>query len=199
MDELLNRLETPRLLLRPFTEEDYPVVYAISADPETTEYLYYWGRIGTTPESDAKRFLDYALRNWKKRPIRAREYCVIRKDTGEKIGDGSVEWVEDEPGTAEIGWILLPRHRGQGFATEMGRELCRAGFERLGADRIIAHCDGRNAPSYSVMERLHMRFVYLEKESRPEKRPGEKKGDERTYEITRTEWLALQSSEAERR
>ena len=62
------RLETERLALRPFTEADYPLILRISSDPATTEYLYYWGRIGTTPESDARRFLDYAVKTGKKRP-----------------------------------------------------------------------------------------------------------------------------------
>ncbi|MBR6185739.1 MAG: GNAT family N-acetyltransferase [Clostridia bacterium] len=192
MKDTLARLETERLILRPFEEADYPLVYAISSDPATTRYLFFWGRIGWTPEQDARRFLDYAVGNWQKDPIRAREYCVTRKDTGEKIGDGSVEWVADEEGTAEIGWILLPRHRGKGFATEMGRELCRAAFERLDAKKVIAHCDDRNAPSWRVMERLGMRFAALEKGVRPEKREGEPKGDERTYAITREEWTRMQ-------
>lgn len=193
-EDALTRLETERLILRPFEEADYPLIYEIAADPGTTEYLFFWGRIGMTPEKDARRFLDYAMGNWQKSPIRAREYCVLRRDTGEKIGDGSVEWVHGEAGAAEIGWILLPKHRGQGFASEMGRELCRAAFEIMGAEKVIAHCDDRNTPSWRVMERLGMRFAALEKGVRPEKRPGEPKGDERTYEILREEWEQMQKN-----
>jgi RimJ/RimL family protein N-acetyltransferase len=196
VDEALLNLETDRLFLRPFAESDYPLILRISSDPDTIRYLYYWGRIGWTPETDARRFLDYALKNWQKTPIRAREYCVVHKETNEAIGDGSVEWVENEPGTAEIGWILLPDCRGRGFATEMGRELMRAAFEIMNADRVIAHCDARNAPSYHVMERLGMRLDHIEKEARPIKREGEIKGDECTYLITREEWQ-LQTAWAE--
>jgi len=180
-----NRLETERLTLRPFTETDYPLILRISSDPKTTEYLYYWGRIGMTPEADAQRFLDYANKNWKKSPIRAREFCLVLKDTGEAIGDGSVEWVEDEAGTAEIGWILLPEYRGKGYATEAGQELMRAAFEIMGAEAVIAHCDSRNRPSRNVMERLGMTLRNIEPEARPAKRAGEKNGDECTYEITK--------------
>lgn len=178
-------LETERLTLRPFTEEDYPLILRISSDPKTTEYLYYWGRIGTTPESDAKRFLDYAVKNWRKTPIRAREFCLVLKETGEAIGDGSVEWVEDEPGTAEIGWILLPEYRGRGYATEAGRELMRAAFEVMGADTVIAHCDSRNQPSRNVMERLGMTLREITPGARPAKRVGELNGDECTYAVER--------------
>ncbi len=188
MNESLASLETERLFLRPFTEADHPLIQRISSDPGTTEYLYYWGRIGSTPESDTCRFLDYALNSRRESPMRAWEYCVTLKETGDALGEGSIEWVKYEPGTAELGWILLPEYRGRGYAAEMGRELMRAAFEVLGAQRVIAHCDDRNAPSYHVMERIGMKLAEIEKEARPAKRAGDKNGDERTYVISRAEW-----------
>lgn len=198
MQDALKFLETKRLILRPFEEADFSTAYRIASDPATTRYLFFWGRIGSTPQTDAERFMEYALGAWKSDPMRAWEYCVVRKDTGEAIGEGSLEWLDEgnQEITAELGWILLPGHRGQGFATEMGRELCRAGFEVLGAQKIIAHCDDQNTPSWRVMERLGMRFAQLEKGVRPEKRAGDPKGDERTYLITRNEWLAAQNKES---
>lgn len=181
-------LETERLRLRPFTEADRPLILRIASDPDTTKYLYFWGRIGSTPESDTRRYLDFALSCWRETPARAWEYCVILKDTGEAIGQGSVEWVADAPGTAELGWILLPEYRGRGYATEMGRELMRVAFEALGAHRVISHCDDRNAASYRVMERLGMKLDGIEKGARPAKRPGECNGDERTYALSRNGW-----------
>ena len=190
MEDTLKQLITPRLLLRPFEEGDYPLILKIAADPDTTRYLYYWARDGLTPEEDARRFLNYALKNWARLPIRAREYCVTLRQGGQAIGDGSIEWVENERGTAEIGWILLPEHRGNGYVTEMGRELLRVGFESLGAERIIAHCDARNAPSYRVMKRLGMRLEHIAPGARPAKAPGDVPGDEYTCAILRTEWAA---------
>lgn len=188
----MKQLETKRVLMRPFEAGDYPLILEISSDPDTVKYLYYWGRPGMTPEDDARRFLSYALGSWEERPIRAREYCLVCKETGESMGDGSIEWDKAHPGTAEIGWILLPRFRRQGYVTEMGRELLRYGFDELGADRIIAHCDTRNMPSYAVMERLGMRRAQMSPGVRPAKEPGGPLGDEYTYEMLREEWLAAQ-------
>ena len=179
----LSRLETERLILRPVARADYPMVLRISSDPSTTEYLYFWGRIGTTPESDAERYLNYAVGCWEETPIRAREFCMIEKETGAAVGVGSVEWVAAEPGTAELGWTLLPEYRGKGYATEAGRELMRAAFDSMGADTVIAHCDSRNQPSRNVMERLGMTLREIVPEARPAKRAGEKNGDECTYVI----------------
>lgn len=182
----MHQLETKRLLLRPFQEEDEDLILRISSDPETVKYLYRWGLPGSTPESDVDMFLSYCLKEWGKNPIQAREYCIVLKETGERLGDGSVEYFDEK--TAEIGWILTPEHRGKGYVTEMGRELMRFGFEEMGAEKVIAHCDARNAPSYRVMERLNMHLESLTPECRPAKVEGGKKGDEMTWAITREEW-----------
>jgi len=182
----MHQLETERLFLRPFQEGDEDVILRISSDPETVKYLYRWGLPGSTPESDVEMFLSYCLEEWGKNPIKAREYCIVLRETGERLGDGSVEYFDEE--TAEIGWILIGGHRGKGYATEMGRELMRFGFEEMQAKKVIAHCDARNAPSYHVMERLGMHLESLEKEMRPAKIAGGKKGDEMTWAITREEW-----------
>ncbi len=181
----LYHLETERLALRPVSVEDKPMILRISSDPNTTEYLYFWGRIGATPESDARRYLEYAVGRWKEKPRRAWEFCIALKETGEAVGIGSVEWVDGQPGTAELGWILLPACRGKGYATEAARELMRTAFEVLGADTVIAHCDSRNLPSRKVMERLGMTLLGIAPEARPTKRPGERNGDECTYALAR--------------
>lgn len=190
----MKHLETARLLLRPFEAGDYPLILKISSDPDTVKYLYYWGRPGMTPEQDARRFLAYALGEWEKRPIRAREYCIVLKETGETLGDGSVEYWGDTGRIAEIGWILTPEHRGKGYVTEMGRELIRYAFEEMGVDKVIAHCDTRNLPSYRVMERLSMRLESVEKECRPAKEAGGKKSDEFTYALFRRDWESKQKA-----
>lgn len=194
--EAAEALETERLLLRPFRQTDYPLILRISSDPDTVKYLYHWGHPGMTPEADAQRFLSYALAAWDKRPIRAREYCILLKETGAALGDGSVEYWGDD--AAEIGWILTPENRGKGYVTEMGRELIRYAFESMQVRRVIAHCDARNQPSYRVMERLGMHLEATERECRPAKAAGEKKGDEYTYALTRQEWKGIQQKKKER-
>jgi len=181
-----NLLETNRLLLRPFTQGDYDLVYAIAADPETTKYLYYWARMGTTVEADTRRFLNYAAGGWEKDPVIDREYVLVRKSDGAAIGDGSIQIVAEK--TAEIGWILLPAYRGQGYVTEMAQELLRFGFEEMQMEHMIASCDSRNVASYRVMERLQMRHWETKTGVRMPKHPGDAPGDTLVYGITKEEW-----------
>lgn len=179
-------IKTPRLLLRPFAESDYPLLLKLSSDPDTVKYLNSWGRNGLTPEQDARRFLDYARNGWAKDPIRLREYCVTLRETGEAIGDASMEILEDQ--TAEIGWILLPDQRGIGYATEAGEAMMDLAFTAIHRQRAIAHCDTRNLASIQVMERLGMQHAFVEKEGRKPKYEGGPRGDEATWEIRRFDW-----------
>ena len=182
----MRQIETERLILRPIAPSDAGLALKIASDPGTTRYLYYWGR--ATPEAEADRFLRYAVSVWQESPQRAWEYCAVRRDTGEAIGNCSVEWVAE--GTAELGWILLPAHRKQGFATEMGRSLLRCAFLTLRADCALAHCDQRNLPSRRVMERLGMTLQRIAPGARPAKAAGEAPGDECTYALSRADWAS---------
>ena len=179
-------LETERLLLRPVSADDAALILRISGDPDTVKYLYFWGRDGLTPAQDAHRYLSHALAEWQRQPDMIREYCLIRKDTGEAIGTASVEIADEQ--SAELGWILLPEHRGQGYATEAGRAMMDFGFTHYGKGRVIARCDTRNAPSAHVMERLGMHLTHVEKEGRAPKYEGGPRGDEATWSIDREAW-----------
>lgn len=179
-------LETQRLMLRPFTWNDFDVCYRIAADEGTTRYLYWWGNAGSTPEGDANRFLERAVGGWEKKPVMAREYALVLKETGAVIGDGSIE--DFGNGEGEIGWILLPEYRGKGYVTEMGWELLKYGFETLKLQKIIAHCDARNENSWHVMERLMMQRAQITYAVRPAKERDGFPGDEMTYAITREQY-----------
>src|SRR5262249_35731115 len=81
--------------------------------------------------------------------------AVIRKDTGEFIGDVGM-WPAEHNG-AEGGYVLHPDHQGNGFATEAVRELIPFGFADRGYHRIFAQLDARNDSSRKLLERLGMR------------------------------------------
>jgi RimJ/RimL family protein N-acetyltransferase len=56
---------------------------------------------------------------------------------------------------AEIGYFLEPAYWRKGYATEAAHIIIDLAFE-LGANLVIATCDGRNAASEDVMKRCGM-------------------------------------------
>lgn len=62
------------------------------------------------------------------------------------------EWGDEEP---ELGWILLPEHRGQGFATEAAALARDWGLLRV--DSLVSYTDPENHASHAVAQRLGAR------------------------------------------
>ncbi|MES1990000.1 MAG: GNAT family N-acetyltransferase [Pseudomonadota bacterium] len=146
-------LETPRLILRDFRKSDLKAVHAYSSLDEVARYLI-WGP--NTP-AQSKQAIEGFLEDQRMKPREIFDVAVTLKPKGEVIGGAGVRIVDRDNLTGEIGYTLHPDFWGFGFATEATRALLHAGFNDLGLQRIIAHCDQRNKASARVMERLGMR------------------------------------------
>ncbi|MEN6449921.1 MAG: GNAT family N-acetyltransferase [Thermoguttaceae bacterium] len=59
-----------------------------------------------------------------------------------------------QDGTIEIGYSVLPRFQGQGYATEMVRALIDWAFTKPGVTRIVAETTEDNSPSVRLLHRL---------------------------------------------
>jgi RimJ/RimL family protein N-acetyltransferase len=147
-------LETERLTLRPFVEEDFAALYAMRSDPEVALYLY--GE--PTSEDETRTLLTSKIAS----PAWAKEgdwltVAAVERASGETVGDVSLHWVSERDRTAEIGFIFDPCHHGKGFATEAARALLDWAFAS-GFHRVIGRTEERNAASARVLEKLGMRL-----------------------------------------
>jgi RimJ/RimL family protein N-acetyltransferase len=177
-------LVTDRLILRPYSEEDFEELYDIQSRADVTRYLY-WG-----PRDRAQ------VRGSLRIKIQAREIreegdaltlAMVLPETGRVVGDVLLVWVSRQHRQGEVGYVLHPDHSGRGYATEGTEVMLRLGFEQLGLHRIVGRLDARNAASARVLERLGMRreayFVQNELVK------GEWT-DELVYAMLRDEWRA---------
>jgi [ribosomal protein S5]-alanine N-acetyltransferase len=62
------------------------------------------------------------------------------------------------PRSAELTYLLDPRHWGQGLAVRMAWTVIVAAFRSSRIDTIVAGADQPNAASFAVMGRLGMRY-----------------------------------------
>lgn len=67
---------------------------------------------------------------------------------------------------AEVGYWLRPDCRGAGLCVEAVGHLISSGFADWGFRRVVIECDGDNAPSVQVAERLGLRRETHEVSSR---------------------------------
>jgi len=154
MSELRFPLETDRLFLRPFEEDDFEAFYAIRSRPDVATYLY-WG-----PET-AREVRTALRRRIASRAIREEGdilgVAVVSKEADTMIGDVILGYLSAEHRTVELGFILHPNHQHRGYATEAGRRMLGVAFEDLDMHRVIGRTEARNIASARVMEKLGMR------------------------------------------
>jgi RimJ/RimL family protein N-acetyltransferase len=180
-------LQTERLLLRPFRDDDLDAVCVIDGDQATARYLY------SAPRTRAEVRVSLARR--KRMTAIEKQGDAIRlgvelRDGGALVGDVSLHYRSREHRQAEIGFVLHPGHHGQGYATEAVTVLFDLGFGSLGLHRILGRCDPRNLPSARLKERLGMRREAYHRESEYIK--GEW-CDELVYAILAAEWPVRRS------
>ncbi|MFB4304116.1 GNAT family N-acetyltransferase [Actinomadura sp. NTSP31] len=147
-------IETERLSLRPFREDDLEGLYAYQSLPEVARFLYWEPR----DREESRSFLreKMAASSLEKEG----DWLVLAiewRATGELAGEVNLQWRSREHRQGEIGYILNPAFHGRGIATEAAEAVLRLGFEGLGLHRIVGRLDGRNAASARVLERLGMR------------------------------------------
>ena len=137
-------LESERLLLRPFTAEDFDALFAIQSRDDVARWLYW----GPQSEDEVRASLEKKIGNTTLvNDGDSLSLAVVLKSSSELIGDGSVFLLSAEHRQGEIGFVFHPDHHGHGYATEASRELLRFAFAEVGLHRVVGRCDARNAAS----------------------------------------------------
>jgi RimJ/RimL family protein N-acetyltransferase len=177
-------LQTERLMLRPWQENDAEALYNIASNPE----------IGLNAGWEPHTSVEYSREIICKVFFSQKEfYAVVLKGTNEPIGCAGFLLGEAKhskimgSNDAEAGyWIAVP-HWGQGLIPEAMRELIRYGFDDLGLDAIWAGHYNGNLRSKRVADKLG--FVYQHTEEENEKdSPLHLTQDIHFYRITKQEW-----------
>jgi RimJ/RimL family protein N-acetyltransferase len=146
-------LETDRLLLRHFCEDDAPVVLELLNDPAFVRFV---GDRGVRTLDDARRYVERRLVSSYERNGFGL-YLAVRKDDGAPIGMcGLVK--REGLADVDLGFTLLPAYRSRGYAFECASAVIEFARCDFGLTRIVAIVDPGNADSIRVLERLGMTF-----------------------------------------
>ncbi len=147
-------LETPRLLLRRWRDEDLDGIAAVNAQPEVMRHIH-GGRTLDRAET-AERLATYR-RHWDEYGFGL--YAVELRETGELAGFTGLAvptFLPEIMPAVEIGWRLGQAHWGRGFATEAARAVVAHTRAELGLRRLVSiHVVGNEA-SARVMVKLGM-------------------------------------------
>lgn len=180
-------LETPRLVLRPFTTEDYADAFAYHGHADVVRYLYWEP---PTPEEFRDVLARKIGRTTLEREGDGLNLAVVPREVGRVIGDVSLFWRSEEHRQGELGFVFHPDFQGRGYAFEASRAMLRLGFQDLALHRITGRLDSRNTSSARLLQRLGMRREAHLVENEHVK--GEWV-DEVVYALLDREWAAAQS------
>lgn len=155
-------VETPRLLLRSFTEGDAADVYAYCRDPRV-------GPIAGWPPHQSEAESREIIRTVFSVPG---VFAVEWKETGRVVG--SVGFVGNHPAGEqpdcpdnEVGYALSPACWGRGLMPEAVGAILRHGFETLGYERLWCGHYAGNWRSARCMTKCGFRYQFARTETVP--------------------------------
>lgn len=146
-------IETPRLLLRLFNEDDAELVYLLNADPEVTRYTL-------DPVKDlqqAKEILEksilpqYSLYNHGRWAVHTKPDLTFIGWCGLKT--------RPELNEVDLGYRYMQKAWGKGYASEAAYACLEHGFKKLGLERIVGRALVENLASIRVLEKCGMTYI----------------------------------------
>jgi RimJ/RimL family protein N-acetyltransferase len=149
-------LETLRLLLRRWREDDRDALAAIWADRE----VWAWLQPGRPYDPAAMDRLDDHLEHWREHGFGL--YAAVDRESGEVIGwigPSHPTFIPELASEVEIGWTLRRPFWGRGLAGEGARAALDATFEHLRPPQAISLIHRTNARSSAVARKLGMELA----------------------------------------
>ena len=144
------RVETERLIIRSFEDQDTEGVLRLWAKPRAN--CYARDKISTREEA--------LQRIQKSKPAYDLAVCLKESD----LFIGTVFGVKEEPDTFSPCWNFLQEYGGKGYAFEAAKAYFAYLFGEMGIRRLYAYTDEENLKSQKLCRRLGMRQEGLFKE-----------------------------------
>ena len=157
-------LETPRLILRQFTNNDVDDLVTLDSDPDVMRYIN--GGVATSREAIADKFLPYAMSYYEHEHLGF--WAIVEKQSQDFIGwiflrpEVDFELLQQlnfaEPDAVELGYRIRQPSWGKGYTTEAARALIDKSFTESAIAKIVAWALTENRASTRVMEKAGLRL-----------------------------------------
>jgi ribosomal-protein-alanine N-acetyltransferase len=160
-------LETERLILREFTEDDAASLYELDSDSDVMRYVGSLSSRLADPQAYRERIRTGYFPYYEKYQGYG-YWAVIEKSSREFIGWFHLRPALDyrfaaaagfRPGDIDLGYRFRKSSWGKGYATEGARSLVHKAFDEQGAACVVAVALAGNSASIRVLEKTGLRFV----------------------------------------
>jgi len=150
------QIETERVILRQWKEDDKKHLHQLLEDPEVNKFLEVLGK--NSPEK-VETFVTKATNNIAQNGYGY--FACQHKESGEFMGWAGlnyIDWIEGGPFPCyTISGIMAPKYWSHGYATEVGQALLKLGFEQHNMSEIHACAVAANSNSEKAMKRIGLK------------------------------------------
>ena len=160
-------IETERLILREMKISDLDPMFKLDSDPEVHRCL---GNKPIKTKAEARIIIESVLNQYKERGIG--RWVAIEKSSGDFIGWSGLRLnteynMNGFTNYYDLGYRLLKRYWGKGYATESGKAAVNYAFNTLGLTKFYATTEIGNQASHRALLKIGLTYVedfYFEEE-----------------------------------
>ncbi|MGU3471813.1 GNAT family N-acetyltransferase [Paenibacillus sp. D51F] len=153
------RLETERLIIRPYRESDLMESYGLMQDEELLTYMHM-DVLSFERYEELFRWLLDSYGDGFEEPFKY-SFPILAKESGEMVGWCGIGELDFRRPDKELYYLIRRSDWGRGYAGEAAAALAAYGFDAIGLDRLHAKADPRNAASLRVLEKLGFAFSHV--------------------------------------
>ncbi|WP_452602875.1 GNAT family N-acetyltransferase [Pontimicrobium sp. MEBiC06410] len=153
------RIETERLILREFIDSDVDGLFELDSNPIVHRYL---GNNPVKSKDESYKYIQDCKPKYKKHGIC--RLAVIEKASGNFIGWSGLRFIDDytfnnHTNFYDVGYRLIPKYWGKGYATESGIASVNYGFNTLKLDTIYGITELGNEASHKALLKIGLDYL----------------------------------------
>ena len=149
---MLAIIETERLYLREILASDEQGMYELDSDSEVHRYL---GNSPIKTLEEARAAINYVRQQYIDNGIG--RMAIVEKETNQFVGWGGLKYIREKINGHqhfyEVGYRLIRRYWGRGYATESTQATVNYAFQHLKLTVLYAFADTGNSASLHVLEK----------------------------------------------
>ncbi|GAA4972609.1 GNAT family N-acetyltransferase [Algibacter aquimarinus] len=152
-------LETERLILREIRPSDLEGMFELDSDPEVHRYL---GNKPVKTKQESLKIINDIIKQYEERGIG--RWAAIEKSSGEFIGWSGIRLNTEYNMNGytkfyDVGYRLIKRFWGKGYATESGKLAVDYAFNSLKLPELYGITELRNQASHKVLLKIGLHYV----------------------------------------